>query len=187
MDMHELYAKAGDWTSGVFEKVAAGDYGAPTPCPDWDVKALMNHLVGTNHWLVATLSGRRQPDTHQGEQPDLTGDDPGTAYRQSLAAAQTAFTDPGVLDKTFDAGWQEMPGKVLLSIAISEALIHGWDLATATGQATSIEPEVAAAVYGMMRRGVEAGRAIGAYGPAVEVGDDASTQDKLLALTGRTP
>ena len=80
-----------------------------------------------------------------------------------------------------------MPGGQLYSIAMTEQLLHGWDLAKATGQDATIDPQFATAVEAMMRPNVASGVEGGFYAPEVPVSDDASPSDKLVALAGRNP
>lgn len=110
--------------------VAAAQWTAPTPCPEWDVRQLVNHLVAGN-LAVAALVGDQAPPDRSADQLD---DDPGSAYRASAAALQAAFAQPGALERTFGSPYGPAPGSMLVHLRITELLVHGWDLARATGQ-----------------------------------------------------
>jgi uncharacterized protein (TIGR03086 family) len=110
--------------------VAAAQWTAPTPCPEWDVRQLVNHLVAGNLAVAALVGDQAPPD----RSADQLGDDPGSAYRASAAALQAAFAQPGALERTFGSPYGPAPGSMLVHLRITELLVHGWDLARATGQ-----------------------------------------------------
>ena len=157
------------------------------PCVEWNVRDLMNHIVGTNYFFAGAISGQQPDSTHDADQKEVLGDDPAAAYRASRDVAAAAFGAPGVLDKVVTLDENELPGTAVFGIAVSEAVLHGWDLAKATGQDTKLDPELAETVYNMVAPTADNGRESGAYGPAVLLGDEASTQDRLLAIVGRNP
>src|SRR3954470_19033351 len=98
-------------------------YGAPTPCPEMDVRALINHMVAGNRMFAATARGEELDASIFGE--DLLGDDPVAAYLASADAAIEAWTRPGVMDETL--GFAGMPGNLVVRLHLTEELVHGWD------------------------------------------------------------
>jgi len=114
----------------LIDGVAAAQWTAPTPCPEWDVRQLVNHLVAGNLAVAALVGDQAPPD----RSADQLGDDPGSAYRASAAALQAAFAQPGALERTFGSPYGPAPGSMLVHLRIAELLVHGWDLARATGQ-----------------------------------------------------
>ncbi len=110
--------------------VAAAQWTAPTPCPEWDVRQLVNHLVAGNLAVAALVRAQAPPD----RRVSPLGDDPASAYRASAAALQAAFAQPGALERTFGSPYGPAPGSMLVHLRITELLVHGWDLARATGQ-----------------------------------------------------
>jgi len=103
----------------------------PTPCTDWNVRDLVNHVAVGNFAFASILRGepRAAPGAPPGSVRDLL-----KAYRDSAAAVLDAFRQPGVLEQVFTVPFGPVPGIVALHLRITEILVHGWDLARATGQ-----------------------------------------------------
>jgi uncharacterized protein (TIGR03086 family) len=125
----------------------------------------------------------------EGPPPELVGDDPATQYDQARKTTIDAYAQPGVIEgmvKGFDG---EMPAFVVLGIAFCDQLIHGWDLARATGQDATMPADLAALGRQLLEgRIAEDSRGPGKmFGPEVTVADAARDQDRLLAYCGRTP
>ena len=174
MDLLELYQQASDWTVG---KVAGTkDFDATTPCDEWDVRTLLNHMLETQNYFATTASGRQAspPSPHP---PELLGDDPAADFERARTKTIEAFDQPGVIEKTGPS----------LGIAAGDQLLHGWDLARATGQDTTMPDGLAEEVYGMIHGRFTEDERKGVFKPAVKVGADASPQERLLAYTGRDP
>lgn len=186
MNITTLYDQASAWTAGVFSNVKEDQHGDPTPCPDWSVRELMNHIVGGGFMFAGAIAGQEMP-AGDGPPPDMLGDDPAAAYRQSAAGVRAAMDKDGVMEQTVTLPAGEFPGAIVFNIATSEALVHGWDLAKATGQDASLPDDLAKEVYAFTAPGVEFGRQGGFYGTEVEVPAEASPGEKLVAFLGRQP
>lgn len=150
---------------------------SPTPCTEWNVQAVLDHMAGTLNWVASSLSGT-PPAKTKGSLP---------SFDAGVAAISKAARAAGVLEKKIKGPMGEMPGQVFLMIGLSDTLIHGWDLAKATGQDTKLDPKNVEVVYGFMKMQAEGARACKALGPEVKVPDNASAQDRLLGLCGRKP
>jgi len=151
-----------------------------TPCSDWNVQQLIDHMVGGADYLQAALAGEPPP-----ARTSRTVED----YRRGLERLRTDLRDPGALERTCMSplGFEWPVGHAVAG-TFMDALIHTWDLATATGQDATLEPELVAACIAMFLPDMpERGRASGLVGPAVPVRVDASPQDRLLAAMGRRP
>ena len=170
-------------TATLVTGVRPDQWTAPTPCPDWTVRELVNHLVTGNLSFVALL--REQPP------PDRVGDhleaDPVAAYRQAADDLITVFTQPGVFDRVYQAPPGPMPGSALLHLRIIEALVHGWDLAQATGQPLDVLPEDLAETELDLCRAqlAHTPRTGNPFGPAQPVVGDAPAIERLVAYLGR--
>lgn len=163
--------------------VKPADLTKPTPCTQWNVQQLLDHFSGTA-WWVATSLGASKLATTPRTAPE--------AYDAATNAALQAARAPGALNKQIMGPMGEMmPAAQLLGMACMDIFIHGWDLAKATGQDTKLDPRLVDACHGMMAAMPAAqlvgARRQGAFGPEVKVPPTASTQDKLLGLTGRRP
>jgi uncharacterized protein (TIGR03086 family) len=172
-------------TLAVLTAVGPGDLGAPTPCASWDVRALVNHFVGTARWWAATVDGEGG-----GADADYAAGDYVGAYEESIRIAVGAFAAEGALERTVRLPFGEFPGTVLLGLAAMEQFTHGWDLARAIGHPTDLDPALASALLGQARLAVSDafrgpdGQAL--FGPAVAVPDSAGPADRLAGFLGRS-
>jgi uncharacterized protein (TIGR03086 family) len=171
-------------TLAILANVRPGDLDAPTPCASWDVRALVNHFVGTARWWAASITG----DGEATEADYATGDFV-AAYEESIQIAVAAFAAEGALDRTVRLPFGEFPGSVLRDLAATEQFTHGWDLAHAIGQPTDLDPGLAAALLSQARltitdayRGPD-GQAL--FGPAAAAPAGAGPADQLAAFLGR--
>jgi uncharacterized protein (TIGR03086 family) len=147
-----------------------------TPCDQWDVRTLLDHMIDTQNFFAARARGE-EPALPSATPPSLIGDDPQAAYEQAREQTLRAHREPGALEKTGP----------LLGIAVCDQLIHGWDLATASGQDATMPDDLAQAAFAILDGRLTDDQRGNAFKPAVVVADDAPVQDKLLAYTGRRP
>jgi uncharacterized protein (TIGR03086 family) len=165
--------------------------GAPTPCAQWDVRALLNHVIGTL-WLAEGLFSDqppRYPMAPGGLPPaDLAGDDPAAAYAEASAAALAAAASGDALTRVHLTPLGEMPGPALAGFATLDILVHGWDLAKATSQPADLDGRLAAHVLGFAAQSLATpdSRA-GRISPAVPAAADAPITSRLAAFLGRHP
>lgn len=175
-------------TTAVAELIAGvpGDgWTAPTPCLDWDVRQLVQHLVAGNLAGAAILARQVPP----AGSVDRLGEDPLAAFRDSAAQLMSAFAAPGVLQAQYRSPVGTVPGAVMRHLRITEHLVHGWDIARATGRrATALLPaDLAEQELGFSRAALtDEIRAGGSFGPVQPVPDDAPAVDRLAAYLGRT-
>ncbi|HEX9834047.1 MAG TPA: TIGR03086 family metal-binding protein [Mycobacterium sp.] len=179
-DPVSLYRTATDHAIAVMNAVKPGHLESPTPCTEWTVAQLIDHLVGGTEYLLSAAEGRAP------EQPAAaTADD----FQRSVADVLTALQLPGAMERNCISplGF-EWPVSQAVAGTFMDVLIHTWDLARATGQDEKLDPELVDACAAMFLPEMpERGRAAGIISPAIEVGDDASAQDRLLAAMGRRP
>ncbi|WP_034267990.1 TIGR03086 family metal-binding protein [Haloechinothrix halophila] len=160
---------------------------APTPCTEWSVRDLLNHLVSEQLWAPWLLDGATLDDVGDRFDGNVLGIDPVTAWADSSAAARAAFRKPGALD-----------GDVYVSVGMIDAVeygwqmttdlaVHGWDLAMAIGEPQPITDELANELIARFEPYVDALQGHGIFEPPVRVGDDAAPADRLVALLGRDP
>jgi uncharacterized protein (TIGR03086 family) len=183
MDPIDRIEGATAFASGKIQGVTQADMGKPTPCSEFDVRALLNHLVGN----LGMLTGAAEGGKAEIPRGDQFGSDPAGAYAQRRSALLVALRGQGVLDRNWEMPFGSLPGAMMASIAFIEHLTHGWDLAKATGQDTKMPidlvaecTEVATPMDSMLRMP-------GVCGPPVSVPADASPQDRLIGFLGRTP
>jgi uncharacterized protein (TIGR03086 family) len=185
-DIAELHARALDATGRLVEGVAADRWHAATPCADWDTRGLVNHLVAGNLWAAELAAGATIAGVGSRLDGDLLGDDPAAAYASSASAAAAVFRRPGALDAPCAVSYGPVPGSVYAGHRFLDVLVHGWDLAVATGQDYALDPELMRACQQIIEPQLDAFRAAGALAPQVTVPADASAQTRFLAMLGRT-
>ncbi|MEU6034662.1 TIGR03086 family metal-binding protein [Actinomadura sp. NPDC047616] len=188
MTMRTLMVPAAEAAARVMRAVPADRLDAPTPCPDWDVRALVNHMI---FW-----SGRAEGAAHKlpppaepGPDHDFTADgDWAEMYAAHVHKAAEAWSEPAAWEGTTNlTGQGDMPATFVGGIVFVECVLHGWDLAAATGQRTAFRDDVVRAAYEHIERTADTGRKYGAFGPEVAVPGTAPLFDRLLGLTGRDP
>lgn len=157
-----------------------------TPCTDWDVRVLVNHLVYELRWAVPLLAGRTIAEVGDRFEGDLLGADPVGRWDEAAREALTAVDDDGAMDRTVHLSFGDFPGREYAMQLFADLLIHGWDLSAATGQDTRLDPELVN-VCAVWFAGVADGyRQAGAVGPRLDVPSDAGPQERLLAAFGRS-
>ncbi|MEU5883439.1 TIGR03086 family metal-binding protein [Spirillospora sp. NPDC047279] len=189
MEMRALMMPAAEAATRIVRAVPDEALTAPTPCPDWDVRATINHLIfWTGHG--ATAAGKAQPPEGPGEEHDFVadGDWAGTYARLARESAE-AWSKPEAWEgNTSLTGSQPgMPAAMIGGMLLSEYVLHGWDLAVAAGVPYDVPQEVVQAAYDHMVPTAEMGRQYEAFGPEVAVPEDAPVLDRLLGLSGRNP
>jgi uncharacterized protein (TIGR03086 family) len=185
--MLEMYELALERTGKMVAGTSRDQFGDPTPCADWDVEILLSHIIGGCLTFAAGAEGRRV-DAMSARH--LTGQDHVTAYENAARAASAGFRAPGALERDFTLPWGDSPGSAALGLALADAAVHGWDLAKATGQEATIDDDIAEALYAMTTQMMEPkGRfpRMTAFKEPVEVADDATPSQRLLAYLGREP
>ena len=159
----------------------------PTPCADTSVAALLDHLHGLAVGL--RLAAEKQPTGAPAASAGSLPADWRSRIPRELDELATAWRDPAAWEGTSAPGGVELPAAWAGRVALNEVLVHGWDLAAATGQPCSPDP---AAVAACIEYGHEFAAAVpegrdSIYGPVVPVPADAPALDRLLGLTGRDP
>ncbi len=172
-------------TAGLLAGVEADQRSLPTPCADYDVAALMDHIVGWAQVFAAGSTGTAFPPDPAGYH---CGDDPAGELRVAAADIVDGWATHG-LDRTVKVTSGESPGQMVFTMTLMEYLTHGWDLAVATGQAVPFTEDEAAVTWrraeGMLP---DEYRGEGMpFGPVVAVADDAPTLDRLVGYMGRHP
>lgn len=157
----------------------------PTPCTDWNVRDLVNHVVSECRWVPPLFEGTTIAEVGGALDGDLLGDDPAGAWRKAGAAAVAAIAAPGAMERTVHLSFGDVDGARYAGDLVSDLTIHGWDLARAIGGDERLDPDLVKASWDHLSPMAEAWRAAGAFADAVAVPDGADHQTRLLALTGR--
>ena len=167
---------------------AVGDdqWELPTPCSDWNVRQLVNHLVYENRWTVPLMGGSTIAEVGDRYEGDLLGDDPKGAWAESSADAVAAVQAEGGLERTVDLSSGPTPATEYVNQLYADHLIHAWDLARAIGADERLDPELVDACAAWFASMEDLYRSIGAIGPRAETPPGADAQTTLLAAFGRT-
>ena len=175
-------------TAALVEGVKEEDLSKRTPCPEYDVKTLLSHLIGWTRLFAACVAGRR-PDEGDGDAYRLSElSSAGPEYRAAAEALLSAFRDQGT-DHEVTVMGSPLPATAVLGMSLGDQLAHGWDIATATGQDPGFTGEEAVAArtaLAPMLTDEYRGEGKG-FGHRVDVADTASELDKFIAFTGRDP
>ena len=185
-DIATLHRQALEATRSCVAGIAADQWELPTPCDGWTVHELLNHIVAGNLWAAELGRGRSIADVGSTLDGDMLGADPVGAYDRSAESAAATFEAPGALDSPCAVSYGPVPGSVYAGHRFIDVLVHGWDLATATGQATDLDPKLVDACWEVLRPQLSMLQASGAFGVARPGLDDDNSQDSLLAALGRS-
>jgi uncharacterized protein (TIGR03086 family) len=171
-------------TRTVVAQVRPEHLSLPTPCSEWDVRALLAHMLGSIDALGAAAA--RSPAEPPARE---VSDDVLEAYDDATAAAMATWREPGALDGevTLPIGIT-MPAAVAAGVSTADCIVHGWDLQRALGGDLELDTELADHVLGVSSGIVTPEfRGPNTFGPEVTVGADASPTDRLVAFLGRQP
>lgn len=185
-DAVDLYSRAAAAFGERVRAVGADQWHLPTPCAEWDVHALVNHLVYEDRWAVPLLDGKTIDQVGDQFEGDLLGDDPVSAWDQAVSAAAAAVASAGVAARTVHVSFGDISGDEYVTQLVADHTIHGWDLARAIGADENFDPEIVDFVFTRLSPQIEDWRAAGVFGAKVDVAPNADRQTELLALTGRS-
>lgn len=188
----DLFTRASSHAKSVLAGVKQEQLSSATPCSEWTVRDLINHLISGAENARAALTGHPEQikfgssDSSYSSENDITRLSAG--YNLRVSEAIEAAAKPGAMEFTMPGPAGDMTSGQFLAATFMDQLIHSWDLAKASGQNARLDPDLTEMCYQMCVPGMaDMGRNMGVVGPAVPVADSASTQDKLMAYMGRQP
>lgn len=183
----DLYMKAAETWAAAVAAVPGDAWSAPTPCADWDVRALTNHVVGEDRWVPPLVDGKTIADVGDALDGDLLGAAPADAAAAAVKDAVAALSAPGVLGRTVHLSFGDFSAEDYAWQVLVDHVVHSWDLLAGAGADRTLDPELVEAAAGWWTGWAGAYRGVGAVGPLVEVGPHASAQDRLIGEFGRDP
>lgn len=194
MNDDELFRYFSAACDGFRERLALvrpGQWGDPTPCSEWDVRRLVNHMVRGNLNYALLARGGSGAEFLRLRDADALGDDPAGAFDTSVARCLRDFQAPGALDRVADYPMGPLPGRRLLAVRLADSVVHTWDLARAAGLDERLDDVLVGWVWENLDRiydGVNGGP-LGSdrrffAAPSGTARD--STQGRLLHLMGRS-
>jgi len=187
-DPIDRLSRALDQTGAIISQVRPDQASLPTPCTAWDVGGLIDHLLHDLLQFTARASGEAR---HRQEARSI-GDDWNGAYREAADGLLAAWQADGALDHTVELPFGEVPAAWILGQHIADVVVHGWDIAKATGQSTDLDPELGQFSLDWARESLkpefrgdeESGRQ---FGREVPVAANAALYDRLAGFFGRDP
>jgi uncharacterized protein (TIGR03086 family) len=184
MEAKQLLSDANDELDRMVGRITNADWDKNVPTtPKWNLRQLVNHISQTNRSIAASLQGA----PHVSESDNLDDPDPAANWRRSfdeLSGTLNVFSD---YDKTLTGPSGEIPASQMMIMMIGDRLAHTWDIAGPIGADRTLPAPLVETAYELWEKvapHVERGEALGEI---VDVPEDASLQDKFLALTGRDP
>jgi len=184
----EILERASASTEKVLANVTRDQLTRGTPCASWQVRDVVNHLVGNNFWFEAIARDGVAPDRPDNASPDETSGGYAERFRAGSTNAVAAFDS--AMDKTLNLPWGPMPASVFIVMASADQFVHGWDLARATGQPTDLDPELAAQFLDFYRQAIvdeyRGPDRAAPFGMAVTT-TSSDPVAQLVAISGRTP
>ncbi len=183
MDLTELHRRTVEHWEHTLDGVTADQWNLRTPCTEWDVRALVKHVVGEDLWTQPLLSGMTVAEVGDRFDGDVLGDDPmgrgHTAAAEAVSASAKHLPERGMVS----VSWGQITAEEYVSQLAADHLVHAWDLAAATGQDRSMDPELVADVAAWFAPQEEMIRSAGVLGAHQDLSGDPQTD--LLAGYGR--
>ncbi|MFD5420195.1 MULTISPECIES: TIGR03086 family metal-binding protein [unclassified Streptomyces] len=166
--------------------VADGQWGAPTPCTEWTVRDLVNHVTGEQLWTVPLVTeGRTVAEVGDGLSGDLLGGDPAGAWERAAAAARAAFAAPGALERTVVLSYGPTRAAAYCAELTADCVVHAWDLSRGIGADDRLPDGLVEFSLKEVMPYADGLAASGLFAAPLEVPAGADAQTRLLALLGR--
>src|SRR5574341_845946 len=173
-DVQALHRRAIAEFAARVDAIRDEDWQKPTPCSEWDVRALVNHLAYENVWTPEMFAGRTIAEVGDRYDGDLLGDDAKGNWAAASRSALDAIAQEGALDRTVHLSFGDFPAREYVMQLFADHLIHAWDLARGIGGDERLDPGLVAACATWFGPAVEQGyRAAGAISLAKTVAPDA--------------
>jgi uncharacterized protein (TIGR03086 family) len=176
VDIVDRYQDAAEGFTARLAAVTDDQWDNPTPCADWNVRELVDHVIEIQRQIPEGLG------TSAGN-----GTNPQERWNGVRDAALAALRQPGVLERTMPGRGGDVPVEMALIPRLSDLIIHTWDLARATGGDERLDPDTARIVLERLKPNDEILRSTGTFGPKVDLPESADTVVELLCFSGRRP
>jgi uncharacterized protein (TIGR03086 family) len=188
-DLVELHGRCGRRFAALVAGVGMEQWHDDTPCSEWDVRTLVQHLLSEQLWVPPMFEGLTIEQVGDRFDGDLMGDDASAwapLLDSAMEQAHAVVAQPGALARTVHLSFGDFGGQEYVIQLTADLAIHGWDLARATGQDDTLDPAVVALLLSWTEANAELLAGSGLFGPAVETGAGAPDDVRLLGLLGRS-
>lgn len=187
MHTHPLMVKAAGAVADVISHIRSDQLDQPTPCPELSVGKLINHVIVWSGYQAERYAHKQRADPALNDDSDFLGGDWQAIATTQVRKAADAWGEPGAFEGTSYLSQDEYPAPLVALALLSELVLHGWDLAVATGQRLALTDEEAGAAHDSLAIVAEQGRQYGLYGTPVPVPESAPALDRTLGMFGRDP
>ncbi len=187
VDLLAAHGSALDVFDAAVRAAGPGDWARGTPCTDWSVRDLVNHLAVEQLWVPNLLAGATLDEVGTRYDGDVLGDDPLSVWEKASAAAREAWLSPGALRRTVHVSFGLVPAEEYGWQMTLDLAVHGWDLATALGRPNPVPDVLAGRLLDVLRPMIDDWQGLGLFDPPVAAGRNAAAPDRLVALLGRRP
>jgi uncharacterized protein (TIGR03086 family) len=189
MDQHAALVRAGDGFLLRLRQVTPDQWDDATPCGDWGVRDLAQHVLGGSQMAIVLADGGTREDAIEAIAAPLDETDPVAAIEAVFAAEAEAFGRAEVLERVLPHPAADLPGADVLGFRITDRAVHTWDLARATGQDESLDPDVLRVVWAGVEPMVPMLASLGIFGdgPSGDLSEGSDTQARVLDALGRRP
>jgi uncharacterized protein (TIGR03086 family) len=165
--------------------ISSNDWDRATPCTDWNVRDLVNHVTGEYLWIPPLLAGSTIAEVGDRFDGDVLGDDPAATFQAAVAGGIDAIDALDDVDRIVHLSFGDVPAGEYLRQMAADSLVHAWDLAVAIGADDHLDKDLVADLATWFDGVEELYRAAGVIGPRVDVPQTADAQTALLARFGR--
>jgi len=186
MTLETTYRGSVEFWKATVQNVS-GDWSAPTPCTDWDVRTLVNHVAGEDRWTKPLVDGMTIAEVGDAFDGDLLGDDPKSSATAAADEALTSVAERLPAGGKVHLSYGDEDIEEYISQLVADHLIHGWDLAVASGQQRGLDADLVAEVAAWFRNREEIYRSSGAIAARPEATSQGNPQADLLIAFGRNP
>ncbi|MFD5317464.1 TIGR03086 family metal-binding protein [Streptomyces sp. NPDC127098] len=187
MELIDAFDRGMDEFDQRVHQVGSRQWSSPTPCSDWSVRDLVNHLTGEHLWVPWMLRGATLSEVGDRFDGDVLGEDPVGAWEAAAAASRQAAHRPGALDSPVHTSGGLTPADEYLRQMTLDLTVHAWDLSRGIGADDRLDDELVGTEYDYVEPRIGDWQGFGVFDPPVPVADSAGTQDQLVALLGRRP
>jgi uncharacterized protein (TIGR03086 family) len=187
-DLVGLHGRGGQRFASLVGGVGVEQWYDDTPCSEWDVRTLVQHLLSEQRWVSPLLAGLTIAQVGDRFEGDLMGDDPSQwagLLAMSIDEAHEAVAQPNALAQTVHLSYGDAPAAEYVMQLTADLAIHSWDLARATGQDDTLDGDIVALLLPWTDASVDMWAGMGLFRPRIEVDAGASDDVRLLALMGR--
>jgi uncharacterized protein (TIGR03086 family) len=185
-DIVELHRRAVERFGELVHQVRPEQWEDPTPCTEWDVRALVNHVTVEDLWAEQLFAGRTIAEVGDALEGDVLGSDPIATWDRAAAASLALIEAPGAMDRQVDLSRGPTPGRGYTVELFNDHVMHAWDLAEGIGVDAALDGEVVDAARVWFATVEDEYRSWGAIAERPSIPDDADEMTVFLAMSGRS-